>query len=253
VNEDEFGELAAGHALHALSPDDERRYADAVAEHPEWQATADQDAATAAALADTAAEVAPPAHVRDALFAAIARDAGAQQAEAQAPVEAAEPTGPDASRRRRGLGRRGLFALAASIVVVLALGIGGIFIAKQFATPASSFALQQIEKQPDAQSATADVTGGGTATAHWSGSLGKAVLVSDDLAPIASGQVYEMWFVRDGTPVSAGLFDTSDGSATASLEGQMHGGDTIAVTVEPSGGSPTGKPTSAPIVAIPTA
>jgi anti-sigma-K factor RskA len=33
----------------------------------------------------------------------------------------------------------------------------------------------------------------------------------------------------------------------------MEPGDVIAVTVEPQGGSPTGEPTSEPIVAIPTA
>jgi anti-sigma-K factor RskA len=33
----------------------------------------------------------------------------------------------------------------------------------------------------------------------------------------------------------------------------MHEGDVIAVTVEPAGGSPTGQPTSDPIIAIPTA
>lgn len=269
MNEQEFDELAAGHALHALSPDDERRFSEALAAHPEWQATVDQDAATTAWLADAAVEVTPPASVRDALFAAIARDAGPaspagpdarvapEGARADAPerarADAPDGAQADAPTRRRGLSPRGLFALAASIVLVVALGISGVFIARQFTAPTSDFALQQIEKQPDAQSDTVDVTGGGTATAHWSGSLGKAVLVSDNLAPIPSDKVYEMWFVRDGTPVSAGLFHASDGDATASLDGKMQAGDTIAVTVEPSGGSPTGKPTSTPIVAIPTA
>ncbi|KHK96047.1 hypothetical protein LK09_16995 [Microbacterium mangrovi] len=251
MNEQEFEELAAGHALHALSPDDERRFTEALAADPGRQAIADQDAATAAALADAAPEVAPPASARDALLAAIA---GEQPGAAAPSPDAASPAveRKDAPGRR-GLGPRGWFALAASIVLVLGLGVSGFFIARQLATPASNYALQQIEKQPDAQSATAPVAGGGTATAHWSGSLGKAVLVSDNLAPIATDKVYEMWFVRGGTPVSAGTFHASDGDATSSLDGKMHAGDTIAVTVEQAGGSPTGKPTSPPIVAIPTA
>lgn len=249
MNEQEFEELAAGHALHALSPDDEHRFSDALAAHPEWQATVEQDAATAASLADATAEVTPPASARDALFAAI----NAGPAAPPAPAEPAPQTEPDAAPRRARMSRRGWLALAASIVLVLALGVSGIFIARQFATPASTFALQQIEKQPDAQSQTVAVTGGGTATAHWSGSLGKAVLVSDNLPPIATDKTYEMWFVRDGTAVSAGQFEASDGDATASLDGRLQTGDVIAVTVEPSGGSPTGQPTSAPIVTIPTA
>ncbi|WP_404438075.1 hypothetical protein LG322_03745 [Microbacterium aerolatum] len=43
------------------------------------------------------------------------------------------------------------------------------------------------------------------------------------------------------------------GEATALLDGSMHEGDVIAVTVEQAGGSPTGLPTTEPIIAIPTA
>ena len=38
MNEQEFAELSAGHALAALSPEDERRYREALAVHPEWAA-----------------------------------------------------------------------------------------------------------------------------------------------------------------------------------------------------------------------
>ena len=68
------------------------------------------------------------------------------------------------------------------------------------------------------------------------------------------GETYELWFVREGTAVSAGQFDTdSSGAATVALDGTVEEGDVIAVTVEPDGGSPTGEPTSEPIVALPTA
>jgi anti-sigma-K factor RskA len=59
--------------------------------------------------------------------------------------------------------------------------------------------------------------------------------------------------VRGDEPVPAGVFDADAGDTTALLEGAMHEGDVIAVTVEPAGGSPTGQPTSDPIIAIPTA
>jgi anti-sigma-K factor RskA len=49
------------------------------------------------------------------------------------------------------------------------------------------------------------------------------------------------------------VFEAPDGSSTEILEGTMEPGDTIAVTIEPQGGSPDGKPSSEPIVAIPTA
>ena len=38
MNVHEFAELAAGHALHALSPEDQQAYEVALAAHPEWAA-----------------------------------------------------------------------------------------------------------------------------------------------------------------------------------------------------------------------
>jgi len=65
-------------------------------------------------------------------------------------------------------------------------------------------------------------------------------------------RTFELWFVRGDEPVPAGTFDADGGAATAELTGTMQPGDTIAVTVEPAGGSPSGAPTTAPIIAIPT-
>ena len=52
MNEQEFAELSAGHALGALSGDDERAFRDALAAHPEWQHIVDLDLRTAGELAD---------------------------------------------------------------------------------------------------------------------------------------------------------------------------------------------------------
>ncbi len=90
-------------------------------------------------------------------------------------------------------------------------------------------------------------------TAHWSESVGKAVLVSDGLPAIADDEAFELWFVRDGAAISAGTFTAEGGTATALLDGAIETGDVIAITVEPAGGSPTGQPTTDPIVAIETA
>ena len=114
-------------------------------------------------------------------------------------------------------------------------------------------ALEQITGASDAAQASVTLDDGTTATAHWSASLGSAVLVTDGLAAPADGKTYEMWFVRGETPVPAGVFDADGTTATAVLSGSMHEGDVIAVTVEEEGGSPSGLPTTDPIIAIPTA
>ena len=75
MNEQEFAELAAGHALYALSPDDERAFETARRQHPEWEHLVTADAETAAVLAESVSDVAPPPGLRSALLAQIAGDA----------------------------------------------------------------------------------------------------------------------------------------------------------------------------------
>lgn len=294
MDEQEFAELAAGYALDALSPAERRAFESARAEHPEWEHWIVADAATAAALADTVAEAAPPLTMRstllsrittmpqlpdiDAAQAAAAHSAGARSfespvgrdAEAEPDADAARGAEASAADDRvavdpapttttiQAISRRnwtkGLLTLAASLVILVVLGFGAVTINQYVNRPPAVVALQEIESAPDAQSATAELTEGGIATAYWSESIGKAVLVSDGLPAIADDESFELWFVRDGGAVSAGTFDAADaGASTTLLDGALEPGDVIAVTVEPEGGSPTGSPSSEPIVQIPTA
>lgn len=274
MNEPEFAELAAGHSLGSLSAEDEQRYRDALAAHPEWTAIAEDDADAAALLAEGAPPVAPPPALRDALLARIAVTPQASAAEgaparpaAEAPASASEPVPaavpdeaprPESARRaspaeaasRRP--RRLMFALAACLVLIVGLGVGAAVVVPQLLRPAAVVALDRIENAPDAAQKTVALPSGGHATAHWSASVGTAVLVSDGLRPLDAKQTYELWFVRGDAPVSAGVFAAETGTTTVQLRGSMRAGDAIAVTVEQAGGSPTGKPTSQPIIVIPT-
>ncbi|WP_374311911.1 anti-sigma factor domain-containing protein [Microbacterium sp.] len=282
MDEKEFAELAAGYALDALSPDDRRTFDAARAAHPEWEHWIEADAATIDALADGVPSAAPPLTLRSNLLSRIATmpqlpdiDAAAAAAAdpvAADPVAAAEPVvaAPDvpgdtpvvdpaptttaiqAISRRNWT--RGLLTLAASLVILVVLGFGAATVNEYVNRTPETAALQQIEAAPDSQAATADLEDGGTMTAHWSESVGKAVLVSTGLPEIAEDQSFELWFVRDGEALSAGTFEpTADGGSTTLLEGALEAGDVIAVTVEPEGGSPDGQPSSEPIVQIPTA
>ncbi|MGW8484604.1 anti-sigma factor [Microbacterium sp. NPDC055903] len=253
MNRDEFDELSAGHALHALSAAEEARFAQALRAHPEWTAIVEDDAATAAALADAAPTVAPPPALRASLLDAIAttpQHAAAADAPKEAPsVEASFDETPLGGRRPLRI----LFALAACLALLVGIGVGATVLVGQLQRPASVVALEEIENAPDAQQATVELASGATATAHWSASLGDAVLVTDGLDVLDENRTYELWYVRGDTPVSAGVFDAVDGTTTALLDGEMHAGDVIAVTIEAAGGSPDGAPTTDPIVVIPTA
>ncbi|PZU37460.1 MAG: anti-sigma factor [Microbacterium sp.] len=254
MTEHDFAELAAGHALHALDPDDERAFVAALAQHPEWRHHLDADRVTVSALADGVPEVAPPAALRAGLLDSILTTPQKRVDAEPAAAAAASVPVTQAPTRRAGWGARAWFALAASIALLLGVGAGATIVAQQLNRPAAVVALDRIEAAPDAQSASTTLADGGEATVHWSESLGETVFVSAGLPPIEADQSYELWFVRGEEPIAAGVFTADDsGTATALLAGQMAPGDTIAVTVEPAGGSPTGQPTSTPIVAIPTA
>ncbi|WP_460799835.1 anti-sigma factor [Microbacterium sp. GXF0217] len=261
MNEQEFAELSAGHALNALSAEDERRYADALRAHPEWQGLTETDAESAAHLAAAVQDVAPPAALRADLLARIAQTPQiASDARKSTEPAVAKPAGPattasaassaESAPRRRS---RMLFALAACLVLIVGIGAGAAVVIGQLQRPASVVALEQIEGAPDAQQASVDLESGGVATAHWSESLGEVVLVTDGLEPLDEDLTYELWYVRGDAPVSAGVFDVDGETSTALLSGEMQAGDAIAVTVEASGGSPTGAPTTNPIIVIPTA
>ncbi|HEY2555649.1 MAG TPA: anti-sigma factor, partial [Diaminobutyricibacter sp.] len=68
MNRQEFLELSAGHALHALSADDEQLFTEAIAAHPEWADDAGADLETSALLGGAVASVAPPAELRAKIF-----------------------------------------------------------------------------------------------------------------------------------------------------------------------------------------
>jgi anti-sigma-K factor RskA len=114
-------------------------------------------------------------------------------------------------------------------------------------------ALASIMTAPDQQSAVASISTGGKATLEWSPAQEKAALLVHGLAPLPSDKTYELWYIdaNTGTAKPAGTFNPTKNSTFQVLDGKMAEGDTVGVTVEPSGGSK--QPTTKPIVAIASA
>lgn len=299
MNEQEFLELSAGHALGALSPEDERAYAMALAEHPEWWPAVDADAETLAMLGGQLPSINPPVAVRAALLNAITRtpqdpagprsaatppSAGATHApQPTEPTEAqdfaaperpelseqravpsarslppelafadADDDKPDEGAKKKWSFKRSMVALVASVALLSMIAVGTSSLLQVRSIPDEVLALQQIEAAPDANSASASFSGG-AATVHWSEQLGKTVLVADGLPQIDQQREFELWFVRDKTPIPAGTFTSDNGIGVAMFNEKMQPGDVIAVTIEQAGGSPTGLPTTDALLAIETA
>ncbi|WP_156761280.1 anti-sigma factor [Microbacterium karelineae] len=248
MNEKHLDELLAGHALHALSPEEERELETELAAHPELRDRAVRDEGVAAALAEATPEVAPPPGIRDELLAQISRDPvtlGREEDDAD-PLE--ERTTQRQARRRL---RRRVLALAASVVLVAAVGAGAVVATQLLNRPEAVVALDSIESAEDTRTVAEPLADGGTLEIHWSHDVREAVVIAEDVPPLAAGQQYELWFVRDEAPISAGVFDGGTDDPVL-LDGTLEPGDVVAVTIEQSGGSPTGAPTTDPIVAVPT-
>lgn len=211
----------------------------------------------AAQLALAADPVEPPSALKAALFAQLAETPQlAPQPEhaapSTAPTAAPDPTPAERRAARRWFQRPG--AILASAAAAVVLFIAGAFVGVALGGADSyqqqqSSALAALNAAPDTQRSTAPITGGGTATLVWSARLGQSALVATDLPQLAGGKTYELWYIRGGAATPAGTMDSSGHVATwRVLSGTMSPGDTIGMTVEPSGGSK--QPTTKPIVAI---
>ncbi len=72
-------------------------------------------------------------------------------------------------------------------------------------------------------------------------------LLGSGLATLPEGKAYELWMLRDGSPVPASCFRPSaDGSLFSFVDADVGSADTMAVTIEPSACST--QPTTSPIL-----
>ncbi|MBH0781676.1 anti-sigma factor [Nocardia bovistercoris] len=173
----------------------------------------------------------PPAALEDSLLRAL-------------DARRAAPTPTPASHRIRSR-RRWLAAAAAA--VVLAVGGGVAVVVVNRTEPEHGITAQLVRDQPDARSRTVPVATGGTLTVHTSQRLAAASVSFDAISDPATGRSYQLWLVpASGDPRSAGILATTEGTTVI---GHYDTTDTLAMTVEPQGGSP--RPTTEPIAAIP--
>lgn len=192
----------------------------------------------AAALAnDAAAE--PPAGLRDRVLAGI---------EAVRPLPPVASGDPHVAPRpvRRHWTPRAPRTLLVAAAVLLVVGIAGAVWQPWSQGPDDPpTASERVLEAEDATRTTLSLPGGAKATVVVSRSEGRAVLVTEDMAPAPPGKDYELWLqTPDGVMVPAGLMP-DDRDATVLLEGDASEATAAGITVEPDGGSP--QPTSDPI------
>jgi anti-sigma-K factor RskA len=229
---DDLTARAAAYAVGALTDAERRELEQELRRSPSLAAEVDEFTETAAMLGLAVEPVAPTASLRDSILGAV--DATPQTSNVV--------RGPWFSRPVAAV-----LGAAAAIVLI----VGGATVALQLTREPS--VVEQITAAADYERVVGDVDGGGSVTAMWSDSLGRAAILVDDLAELPSDRVYQAWFIDEAGHAEPNATFGASGSQTltVSLTGEMDAGDAIGITIEPAGGSE--QPTTNPIVVIPTA
>ncbi|HEX9954426.1 MAG TPA: anti-sigma factor [Allosphingosinicella sp.] len=181
-------------------------------------------------------EVAPPPELWHRIERAIgAETAGAAQA------------GDNVVQLRR---RERLWKGYAAAMTAIAAGLA-LFLALQVAQPDVP-QVQAPAAEPRALVAALSTEGGEATLAVTVSGDHRSVLVTPTRMAAVSGHSHELWLIpASGTPVSLGVVAPDAPrrhSIPEALAAEVHAETALAVSVEPVGGSPTGKPTG-PVVA----
>ncbi len=245
---EEVAELLGAYALDALSEDE----AHAVREHldacPEQAAEARELRGTGSRLAAVPEAISPSSELRARVLSAVA----STRQDASVSGRSADGGRVSDARERGDAGqvlrfpRRTPFvwgALAAAVVAAfvgllawnIVLQRGGGTNVQQLASRASSIAPLQ------AQGAQ------GSGVVIFYNDQKKALFVGDGLQVLDATKTYQLWAIgASGTPESIGLMRAgANGQAIAVVPFDPAGASTLAVTIEPAGGSE--QPTSSPI------
>ncbi|MEV6218277.1 anti-sigma factor [Nocardia sp. NPDC051833] len=223
------------YALDALDPRQRRAVDDELAAADPERAAAFLDAVhrireTMAALT-VSDSVPPPARLESALLRAL------DQLDPQArPLARRDPLG----NRRRW--RR--LAVAAAAVVAVGVGAGVVVVLDRANDDTGAITAQQVLDEPDSRESSVAITGGGEMTVHQSTALGAAAVSFHDMPALPADRAYQLWRVpAGGAPRSVAVMDGPAAVVTA-----VDTADTLAVTVEPAGGS--AGPTTPAIVSM---
>ncbi|WP_440695049.1 anti-sigma factor [Clavibacter nebraskensis] len=283
TTDDDLRTLTAAYALGAVDAQEAAEFEALLERDPVLRAEVEELRATAADLAWTTEPVdpaprlkadlmslldatpqLPPLAVPDAAPVDDRRPAHVTELRPASTVgDVSAPSAPSASAPRERLGSASaraserwfrkpgaLIGVAAAAVVLV---VGGVVVGTNAGGPGSSqtpvaSAYEQVTTASDVVIDKRDVVGGGTATVYFSASEAKTAVVVNDASPLPEGRVLQMWYIGKSGPVSAGVMASTDGAGHAVLEGRYTPGDTVAITVEPEGGSQ--QPTGEPIVAV---
>lgn len=165
-------------------------------------------------------------------------------------VQAATPVRGDQPSRRWS-------TLLVAAAVLAAIGFGGWALQSREQANDLTAQNEQVVQQnqeftellsaEDVWAVSGRFTEGGAGSVVMSRSEGRALLVASDLPDLPADKVYQAWTIK-GDPVSAGIFSEADSGSVLELPDAAFDAQSVAVTIEPAGGSD--QPTSEPVFTV---
>jgi anti-sigma factor RsiW len=253
AHDEGFGELAAGYALGALSAEEVAQFRAHLAGCARCRGLVAEYGAVTQALPEALDEMEASERMRGRVLDAVRAELGPI-----GPENVVELRRPDAAREPgRVAGRRlstWAIPLAALFVVSLSFGYWASQLQGQLDRQAAQLAAQQRALDAVAAGGRVWTVAAADAASRTSGILVQGpndlapYLVLRDLPAASASQDYQAWVIEAGKPTGAGVLGPTGGDVRAArLDRPLGNADTVAVTIEPKGGSqaPTG-----PIVAV---
>jgi anti-sigma-K factor RskA len=248
MNNERFEDLKDAYVLDALTEEERRSFEDFLAAHPERQAEIDELGAVAGLLAFSPEEQEPTPELRGRIMEVVEAEAAPRR----------ERRGAVFARLVGYIGARGL-AFGAAVLLLIGLLSWNLLLQGQVDDLQGQ--VQDSQSQvDDLQAQVRDAQAQQTQTVQLSGTWANQgadakvasingntiVLVADDLPSIPEEQTCQIWVIKDDVPESSGLFQPGGAETAAPITPPIKKGDTIAVTVEPAGGSE--QPTTDPVL-----
>jgi anti-sigma-K factor RskA len=248
MNNEIFEDLKDAYVLDALPEEQRRSFEEYLAAHPERQAEIDELGAVAGLLAFSPHEQEPPPELRRRVMEVVEAEAAPRRVRRESTF----------ARFVQYVGGRGL-ALGAAVLLVVGLLSWNVLLQNQVQDLQGE--VQNAQGQvDDLQAQVQDAEAQQTQTIQLNGtwtnqganaevasiSEDRIILVADNLPSVPEGQTCQIWVIKGDVPESSGLFQPGGQETAAPITTPIKQGDTIAVTVEPAGGSD--QPTSDPVL-----
>ena len=228
MNHERFEDLKEAYVLQALPEEEHREMEGYLALHPELKPELEELGSLASILALSPAEHNPSPRLRKRLMRTVESEAANEPSE----------RGSVLQRLREFLSVQRL-ALGAAAVALVALFGWNVLLQSE---------VQDLQGRLEDRQTFA-MQGSGTASSTQARVVEldrrQAIVLADDMPSIPEGETFQIWVIEDGTPKPAGTFEPGD-TVAAPITDSLRGAQTVAITVEPDGGSQ--QPTSDPVL-----